>query len=344
MILSEPKDIAFIHEENNHLTGGRYYSWLLIHALVEMGHTVTVYTNRRSVFLKDLELYKQPKVIISASSPRYLTKLNVKADIYFGSPIHGAVAALKLGEKHNKPAFALVFDPFPAMKKYLGQRAYTGWDELLELLRRTGYVISLCDSMTDFMPEWLQRNRNTIFNIYPCINSKVLHKRERNFERDTYVVFISRLVRNKRFEDVLTACSRAGVKLKVISSVAAVPVQNLVNHANMRGQVEFRLRATDDEKFNIISRSSAVISASIFEGFGMFLAEAISTGTPAVLYDYPTFREQVALSGVDNVYLARYKNVADLSRKLKLCLEEKKFREPNDTFSFENMKQRLSQI
>lgn len=344
MILSEPKDIAFIHEENNHLTGGRYYSWLLIHALVELGHNVTVYTNRRSVFLKDLEMYQQPKVVISASSPRYLTKLNVKADVYFGSPIQGAVAALKLGEKYTKPAFALIFDPFPAMKKYLGQRAYTGWDDLLVLLRRTGYVISLCDSMTDFMPEWLQRNRNTIFNIYPCINSKVLNMRERKYDREEYVVFISRLVRNKRFEDVLSACRRARVKLKVISSVAAVPVQNLVNHAEMRGQVEFRLRASDDEKFDIITKSSGVISASIFEGFGMFLAEAISTGTPAVLYDYPTFREQIELSGADNIYLAHYQNANDITRQLKLCLKEKKFREPNDTFSFENMKQRLSQL
>src|SRR5690606_31585244 len=54
------KRIAFITEDVGHLTGGRYYAYFIASALVELGHQVTLYTNKRPVFHGSFKNYKLP--------------------------------------------------------------------------------------------------------------------------------------------------------------------------------------------------------------------------------------------------------------------------------------------
>lgn len=340
-----PKKIAFIHEENNHLTGGRYYSWFIIAALCEMGHDVTVYTNRRNTFMNEMAYYKRPRIVISTLSAVRLAAINVLADIYIGSPIQGATAAARLGKKYNKPAFALVFDPFPAMQKYLGKSMYSGWDNLIPLLKETDIeIFSLCKAMSEYIYKWLNKKKDKVHEVYPCINSRALDKKERNYEREDYVVFVSRLVRSKRFEDVLTAVKRTDMRLKVISSISGIPYKQIVHAQGMTDRVDFHWKIPDNEKFDIIAKSKAIINGSIFEGWGIYVTEAIATGTPFVGYDYPTFREIRDFSKADNIYLAQPKNVNDLTRKLRRALKEKKYREFNKAFHFESMVKTIQKI
>lgn len=337
-----PKEIAFIHEENNHLAGGRYYSWFIISALLELGHKVTVYTNRKAIFMSDFKNYKRPRLVIASMSAYRLSSINIKADLYIGSPVQGALAATRLGRKYNKPSFALVFDPFPMMEKYLGKKMFSGWDELIkELKNNDTKIIALCEETKKYIINWL--GKKEVFVVYPCINSREIEIVE-NPNREDYVVFISRLVKNKRFEDVLNAVSKTNLKLKVISSVSGINHMEMVKNTGMKDRVTFYWKISDREKFEIISKSRAVINGAIFEGFGMYLAEAIATGTPAVLYDYPTFREIRDYAGVDNVYLAKMKDVRDLTRKLKQAIKEEKYREPSNKFNFDVMVESLYEI
>ncbi len=344
-VLDTPKKIAFIHEDVGHLTGGRYYSWFIASALSEIGHNVTIYTNRQPVFLSEFAGYKRPHVVIAAMNARRLSRLDIKADVYMGSPIQGAIAAAKLGKKYDKPAFALIFDPFPAMQKFLGRRMYIGWDELLPALRETDTnIISLCDSMSEFIYPWLGKNKSNVHSVFPCINSKVFDKTKLSDKKEDYVVFVSRMVRHKRFEDVVSAVSKTKMRLKVISSVSGLNAHAIVESFKMKDRVDFHWKCSDEKKFEIISKSRGVINGSVFEGFGMFVAEAIACGVPFIGYDYPTFREIRDYAEVDNVYLARYKNEFDLTRKLQKALKEKKYYKANKKFHFEAMIERLKQI
>jgi len=137
-IFQKPKKIAFIHEDVGHITGGRYYAYFIISALLELGHDVTIYSNRKAVFSHEFDEYKKPNFkIVSQNASQLATAKIPEADVYIGSPIHGAMAAITHAQKHDKPCFALIFDPFPMMDKYIGKRRYVGWEKLVKDLRES---------------------------------------------------------------------------------------------------------------------------------------------------------------------------------------------------------------
>lgn len=337
--------VALITEDVGHLTGGRYYAWFIASALLEIGYDVTVYTNRKPVFEGDFAKYKQPKIEVIAQRPKDLENLDIKADLYIGSPISGDIAAARLGKKYNRPAFALIFDPFPMMAKYLGNKTYAGWIPLIKELKETNCnIISLCNTTSEFIYEWLNKTKEQVFPIYPCVNSRENKIPDPLPKKEDYVVFISRLVNHKNFDHVLKACKNLGIRLKVISSVDGVQATELVKRLGMRKNVDFYMKCTDRKKFDIIYKAQAVINASMFEGFGLYLAEAIACGTPCVCYDYPTFHEIKDFAKADNIYMAKWNNPHSLQLKLAQALEEKKFRKPVDIFNFDAMVKKVKEI
>lgn len=329
-------EVAFITEEVGHLTGGRYYCWFIASALVELGYKVTVYTNRKPVFYDYFKKYPQPEIKVVCDRAKDLRGIDVVADIYMGSPISGDIAAANLGAKYSKPAYCIIFDPFPMMNKYLGERNYVSWTPLLKALRSTDCkIISLCDSTSDYIPDWLNKKPSDVIPIYPCINSKELDPTPR--EREDYVVFISRLVRHKNFDHVLDACRSLQIKLKVISSVDGIGAEKMVKERQMSDLVEFCMKVDDKEKFEIIKKARAVVNGSMFEGFGMWFIEAITCGTPTVCYDYPTIREIATKFNVGNVYMAEWNKPKSLEQQLKKAYNEEKFRPSTDAFYFNQM-------
>jgi glycosyltransferase involved in cell wall biosynthesis len=344
-VLNEPKNIAFIHEDIGHLTGGRYYAYFIISALLELGHKVTVYSNRKAIFSQEFEKYKKPKFKIVAQIASQLATAKIpEADVYIGSPIHGAISAIKHANKYKKPCFAMIFDPFPMMNKFRGKLKYIGWQHLIkDLINNDIEIISLCNETSKYIYNWLDKTQDQVHPLYPCINSVVLNEVE-DQKRENYALFISRLTGHKRFQDTVIACKRAGIKLKVIASVNGINAQDIVKKHNMTENVEFHLRVDDREKFEMIKSAGVVINSSIFEGFGMYVAEAIACGTPFVGYDYPTFKEIRDYAGASNIYLAKSKDIDDLTRNLKLAIKEKNFSKPSHMFDFEKMIDRIKGI
>lgn len=345
--ISDPKkvQVALITEDVGHLTGGRYYAWFIASALLEIGYEVTVYTNRKPVFQGDFEKYKQPEIKIVANTAKELETVDIQADIYIGSPISGNVASSRLGKLYGRPSFALIFDPFPMMKQYLGDKTYAGWIPLIKNLRESDCnIIALCNTASGFIYDWLNKRKDQVHSIFPCINSKENIIPEEPIEHENYVVFISRLVNHKNFDHVLKACKKLGVNLKVVASVDAIQAEGLAKRMGMSRQVEFFFKCTDRKKFDLINKSSAVINASKFEGFGMYLTEAIACGIPCVCYEYPTFKEIVSFAGADNIYMAEWNNPESLVEELAKCLEEKKFRKPSHLFDFEAMVGRAKDV
>lgn len=328
--------VAFITEDIGHLTGGRYYCWFIASALIELGYDVTVYTNRKPVFQDYFKNYPQPKVQVVADRSKDLQAIDVQADIYMGSPISGNVAASNLGAKYGKPAFAIIFDPFPMMNKYLGTHNHPNWIPLIKSLRSTDTkIISLCDSTSEYIPQWLNKQPEDVIPIYPCVNSRELNAGKAL--RGNYAVFISRLVKHKNFDHVLRACKNLNIPLKVISSVDGINADKLVKQMKMEKQVEFLMNIDDRDKFEVIKRARVAINGSMFEGFGMWFIEAITCGTPTVCYDYPTIREIAKKHNVTNVYMAEWNKSKSLEQQLAKAYAEQKFTQPSKAFYFEEM-------
>jgi len=340
---SRKVQVALITEDVGHLTGGRYYCWFIASALVELGYEVTVYTNRKPVFEDYFSKYAQPNIQVVCEKPRELETLDIEADIYLGSPISGNVAAAQLGKKYGRPAYALIFDPFPMMDKFLGKHNYPNWLPLIAALRSTKInIISLCDSTSEYIYDWLNKRKDQVLPIYPCINSKDFDPTPQ--QREDYVVFISRLVKHKNFDHVVRACKHLGIRLKVIASVDGIGAERLVKDMGMKNQVDFLFKISDAEKFEVIKKARAVVNASIFEGFGIWFIEAITCGTPTVCYDYPTIREIAKKHDVKNVYLARWNEPASLEKELKRAYDDQFYTPQSQDFFFDAMVKRTAQV
>lgn len=346
-VIGNGKKIAFIIQNVGHMTGGRYYAWFVASALVEIGFDVTIYTNLKPAFYDNFKLYQLPQMEILSSDPQDLATMDVKADIYIGAPIFGALGASRLGRKYNKPSYAFVFDPWPLMEQYMDKEEqpgwYAGWTDLIPTLQKNDTkIISLCNTTTPYILDWLQKREDQVFPIIPCINSRELDKVAKPAERGDYIVFMSRLVKHKNIEHVLQAAKNNNIKLKIITSTQDATTPKLVS--KIGADVEFLIQISDLEKFEAIARARAVISASTFEGWGLWASEAIATGTPLICYDYPTIREQKELSDVDNIYLADWNNPEALSNKLELALHDNLFLEPSHVFDFDVMVNRVREL
>lgn len=336
--------IAVISETIGHLTGGRYYTWMIALALKEAGIPVTIYTNQHPNFQDYFSEFNQPKVEIVGRTRQDVSIADIKADVYIGSPIHGALAAIRNGQKYNKPSYPMIFDPFPMIKEYRKKDGFQGWKHLVPAIKDSNCnVLTLCKSVHPYTHEWLNKTEDKLIPIYPCINSLVMNKVP-DQERKDFVLFISRLVPNKHFPDVLAACKDNRVNLKVITSASGIDHRRMVQEAGMGKRVEFLFNASDDEKFKLLKQASAFISGSIYEGWGIPHTEALACGTPVVCYQYPTFSEIKYYAMAKNMYMAEWGDHKDLGRKLKLALDEKKFTKGTDLFNFESMVERVKEL
>ncbi len=335
--------IIFLTEDTQHITGGRYYSWWLATALKEAGYEVIIYTNRIPIFIDEFKEYEQPEVRIVGN----LRAVDVIGKAYIGSPIVGSEAAAKLGEKYKKPSFCEIFDPFPMMEKYRGKHHWPGWDNLLPLLRESNCnIISLCKTTNRYIYDWLNKRKDQVFEIYPCINSREKNK-ARKRKKKNWVTFISRLDHHKKLDHVLDAVKETDCELHVITSIDGVNFPKMVKDREMEDRVVIHKFATDEEKFEIIKQSRATINGAIFEGFGMWLTESLSCGVPAVCYEYPTFKEiksVVKKKDQKLVHFAKYKDAEDLKAKLKDALKIKTKTRGTKQFDFDKMVKRVKEV
>lgn len=81
-----------------------------------------------------------------------------------------------------------------------------------------------------------------------------------------------------------------GYRLRLMSRVTPVERAELEALAPA-GTLEFLDGASDEQYAEALARATALVSASLEEGFGLPVIEAMAAGTPVVVRDLPIFRE-----------------------------------------------------
>lgn len=81
-----------------------------------------------------------------------------------------------------------------------------------------------------------------------------------------------------------------GYTLHLLSRADEPTVRRLTELAPA-GSIQFSQGASDEEYAQLLSHAAALVSASLNEGFGLPLIEAMASGTPIVVSDIPIFRE-----------------------------------------------------
>ncbi len=81
-----------------------------------------------------------------------------------------------------------------------------------------------------------------------------------------------------------------GYTLQLMSKIDDANRQRLAAHAPV-GSLVFRDGVSDEEYAETLSTATALVTASLNEGFGLPLIEAMAGGTPVAVSDIPIFRE-----------------------------------------------------
>ena len=79
----------------------------------------------------------------------------------------------------------------------------------------------------------------------------------------------------------------------------------------MEGKVLLHGKCSDFELYSLLKSSKIFIFPSVFEGWGLAVAEALACSLPVVAYDIPALREN--FGKCQSVFFIRPKNLRELS-------------------------------
>ena len=125
-------------------------------------------------------------------------------------------------------------------------------------------------------------------------------RRESDPEMDVFL-YAGRLAPSKRVHDILAAFGeyrRSGrrARLCLVGEGAPAYVARLRRQAIALGllhEVELAGRVSAEEKQRRMAGATALLMASVREGWGLVVTEAAACGTPAIVYDVPGLRDAV---------------------------------------------------
>lgn len=113
-------------------------------------------------------------------------------------------------------------------------------------------------------------------------------------------VFVGRIAREKGIFDLLDVWrnvirTRRSAKLLIIGSgMESREVKERIVEAHLQDNVLMLGKRSDKELYGLLKSSRVFIFPSLFEGWGIAVAEALACGLPVVAYDIPALRENFA--------------------------------------------------
>ena len=135
-----------------------------------------------------------------------------------------------------------------------------------------------------------------------------------------YVLFVGTIEPRKNIETLLAAFRLVSGECGALELVLAGRPGwgRLPGPRDFDGRVRHVGQVSDEELVRLYAGASCLVVASLYEGFGLPLLEAMAIGTPAVASDVPALREL----GGDTVRYADPRDPAALARAIKACLDD----------------------
>lgn len=161
------------------------------------------------------------------------------------------------------------------------------------MLRSFDAVVAVSHSDRELFSS-ISRNVLTIANSIDYADLSSIKRRP----DDNLIVFIGRLSRNKRIDNLIRTVAEANrlghvLRLAVIGEDwdRQVPrLKALANELGVGGNITFTGRLNRKTVLNFLGRARAFVSASEYEGFGISVLEAMGAGVPVIVNDISAFR------------------------------------------------------
>jgi glycosyltransferase involved in cell wall biosynthesis len=145
-----------------------------------------------------------------------------------------------------------------------------------------------------------------IGKVKPCFNKKVFDG-----------IFVGRIAKEKGVFDLLkiwknVVKARKNAKLLIVGNgIELSSVKKEVSVLGLENYVVMRNGCSDAELFGLLKSSKVFIFPSLFEGWGLAVAEALACGLPVVAYDIPALKE--VFGECRSVFLVPVKNIESMT-------------------------------
>lgn len=133
-------------------------------------------------------------------------------------------------------------------------------------------------------------------------------------------VFVGRISKEKGVFDLVEAWKKVvkvkgNAKLLIVGSGLELKLlRNTVALSGLEKNVFVMGRCTDTVLFRLLKQSKVFVFPSLFEGWGISVAEALSCGLPVVAYDIPALRE--VFGNCRSVFLVPVKDIDGLASRI----------------------------
>jgi len=187
----------------------------------------------------------------------------------------------------------------------------------LSLLRKVKGIIAV----SNFTAKTLKNNR--VHNVkvfvsgnavdHNLINSIKSHAKEKIYDG----VFVGRISKEKGIFDLLETWKRVvkvkeNAKLLIIGSgLELADLKKRVSESSLENNVFIRGRCSDAELYSLLKSCRIFIFPSLFEGWGIAIAEALACELPVVAYDIPALREN--FGKCESVFLSPPKDIEKMT-------------------------------
>lgn len=187
-------------------------------------------------------------------------------------------------------------------------------------IRKADKIIAISNFTKDDIEKYYNSSRKKLRVIHNSLNLRKYGIIKISNECNRYFLIISSNYYHKNQETVLAAyklyCENGGINNLVVvgnlqpNTVGGAAYYNLP--IEIRDRIIIKSNISNEELGLLYRDACCFISASLFEGFGMPVAEAMSFGLPVILSDIPAHREISLNLGV----YFEPKDVGDLCEKM----------------------------
>ncbi len=280
----QTKRIGIWLKTSTQYSGGRIHLWQYAHNLAELGCEVWLITDNIPKWRRDYP----PKDNLTIS---YLGEDQIPPDldlIVTDSKLALGMKAFQFKEQHPHIPFVCFNFETPNWVAEFDTEYAEKLQSNKHVFGKADLLIANSDLSAKYLLEWLNKKIPTDV-INPAVNTYALEKSE-GMKCELTRPFAVYSARSPKYKGGKVAIQSI-MELKQPFDIVVFGAINGLSQCENDHYVHVKSNLPDAEKFMYMRHAHMVLAPSKFEGFGMVPGEALSCGTPCVVYDLPVLRE-----------------------------------------------------
>jgi len=262
-------------------SGGRYFLWQYAWACAQLGAEVYIITTLEPKWQSDFPTSKNINVVIQ---PKNSIPPDLDLVVLDGKSSTGRVG-IEYANRTGTPVFSFSFET-PNWVEQFAPEIAKKVPSVKEFYDASSLCVPISLEGERTFKEWYPRPIQTHV-LYPRINTFASPRRPGGLPKNRdFMLWSGRASPYKGAKDAWEAVSSFDGVLDFVTVGAAMKEKGNALH-----KIWNLGRCSDSEKFGAMEEAKAVIQPSKFEGFGLVPGEALSVGTPCIVYDLPVLRE-----------------------------------------------------